>query len=179
MSAVISLVQNQSWMATFHKVLWPGLHHFRFLSCCHLPPLGSSWGLVGNNLECYDQGSKVGMWGFPLERSFPFVRRIPAEESSFCLFWLCILSLWMSKKLDLPHGGCAQVRSEAPCRKDPSSDAACTLLLQIRNTVQTLTLFCSAEKAGFSLENVIKMGFGLISTPELGSVAQASSATAL
>lgn len=76
MSAVISLVQNQRWMDTFHKVLWSGLHLFRLLSCCHLPPLGSSWGLVGNNL-CSDHGSKVRPppQGFPLERSFPFNRR--------------------------------------------------------------------------------------------------------
>lgn len=73
----------------------------------------------------------------------------------------------------------AQGRRKALCVGNPSSSAACTLLLQIRNTVQTLTLICSAGKTAFSLENVIKMGSGFISIPEAELVTEASRATAL
>lgn len=166
-------------MNTLHKVLWPGLHLFRLLSCCHLLQLGSSWGLVGNNMECLKKGPRSDLQ----PRASPWRGASPstggfqagaAEESSFCLRWLYILSLWMSKKLDLSHWGCGQVMMKSSCLKDPSSNAACTLLLLIRNTMQTLILFCTAEKTVFSLKNVIKMGSGLSSTPEVGLVTQVS-----
>lgn len=166
MSAVISLVQNQSWMNTLHKVLWPGLHLFRLLSCCHLPQLGSSWGLVGNNLECLIKGPRSDLQpkASPWRGASPSTGGFQAgaaEESSFCLRWLYILSLWMSKKLDLPHWGCGQVMMKSSCLKDPSSNAACTLLLLIRNTMQTLILFCSAEKSSLFFKECDKNGLWL------------------
>lgn len=70
------------------------LHLFRLLSCCHLPPLGSTWGLIGNNLECYNQGPRL-----PLGRSFPLDRRIPGT------------SCWSVGQAAFAFAGCAFCRS--------------------------------------------------------------------
>lgn len=102
-------------------------------------------------------------WGVGGEQLLLVVHFVPVSEQEAGSASLCCAQDWM----------------KAACLQDPSSNAAYTLLLQIRNTVQILTLFCSAEKAAFSLENMIKMGSGLISTHEVGLVTQANRAIAL
>lgn len=96
-------------------------------------------------------------WGVGGEQLLLVVHFVPVSEQEAGSASLCCAQDWM----------------KAACLQDPSSNAAYTLLVQI------LTLFCSAEKAAFSLENMIKMGSGLISTHEVGLVTQANRAIAL
>lgn len=143
-------------------------------------------GLVGNSLECHDQGPRWDLsprappWG----GASPSIGRFQARAaeawvvSSFCLCWLCILSLWMSKKLDVPPSAVPKTGGKHHVwRICPAMQPA---RYCCKSGTQCRPWCCFAvQKKQSSLENVIKMGSGLISTPEAGLVTQASRATVL
>lgn len=122
----------------------------------------------------------------PLGKSFPGSRRGPGRgcggtgREQLSPLLAVHFTLLEEQEARPASWCCTRDRVRAHCPEGPAGDAACPLLMEIRNRVQTLPLFSSEEKAAFSLENKIKTGSCLISKPpEVGLATQASRATAL